>query len=255
MKDIIIEKLKQIEKDHQVKILFAIEAGSRAANIFSNDSDYDIRFVYCHTIDWYLSLDVNVDVIETVNDLFDIGGWGLRKTLKLFSKSNPSILDWIHSPIVYCNDFSLMADLKLLVHEYYSIKSRIHHSVNMANTNYRTYLQGDEVNLKRYFNVLRPLLSCMWTEKYISIPPLNFEILVNELVENLEVKNEMNTLIQTKRTGDILHFQPQNIVLNNFIEAKISYYKDFDNSIKVKENINIEKLDQLFRKTLFDAWK
>ena len=49
MRDIlkeINEKLDEIETKENVRILHAIESGSRAWGFASPDSDYDVRFVY-----------------------------------------------------------------------------------------------------------------------------------------------------------------------------------------------------------------
>ena len=43
MRELIISKLKQIEKDYNVRILLAVESGSRAWGFASPDSDY----AYC----------------------------------------------------------------------------------------------------------------------------------------------------------------------------------------------------------------
>jgi hypothetical protein len=70
----------------------------------STDSDWDVRFIYVHPRDWYLSIDVEDkrDVIERpINDELDISGWDLRKALKLLRKSNPPLLEWLSSPIIY----------------------------------------------------------------------------------------------------------------------------------------------------------
>jgi predicted nucleotidyltransferase len=39
------QKLLEIEKEHNVKILYAVESGSRAWGFESLDSDYDVRFI------------------------------------------------------------------------------------------------------------------------------------------------------------------------------------------------------------------
>ncbi|MDP3839821.1 MAG: nucleotidyltransferase domain-containing protein, partial [Methylococcales bacterium] len=95
-------RLSAIETDFGVRILFACESGSRAWGFASDDSDYDVRFIYIHPADWYLTVDLEDrrDVIETpIDDVWDINGWELRKALKLFSKSNPPLLEWLQSPI------------------------------------------------------------------------------------------------------------------------------------------------------------
>lgn len=45
----ILKELAQIEKESKVKIIFAVESGSRAWGISSKDSDNDIRFVFVRT--------------------------------------------------------------------------------------------------------------------------------------------------------------------------------------------------------------
>lgn len=46
MKKEIISLCKQLEKEHHIKILFAVESGSRLWRVDSKDSDYDVRFVF-----------------------------------------------------------------------------------------------------------------------------------------------------------------------------------------------------------------
>ena len=71
----IMDKLAKIQKEHNIKILYAIESGSRGWGFASKDSDYDVRFVYVHPTDWYLSVDERKDYIEVpINDLLDING-------------------------------------------------------------------------------------------------------------------------------------------------------------------------------------
>lgn len=53
-----------IESSEQIKILYAVESGNRGWGFESKDSDYDIRFIYAHPLDWYLSIEDKKDVIE-----------------------------------------------------------------------------------------------------------------------------------------------------------------------------------------------
>lgn len=102
MQDIILDKLSAIEKENNIKILYAIESGSRGWGFASKDSDYDVRFIYTHPTDWYLSIEDKKDFIEVpIDDLLDINGWDIRKSLQQYKKSNPTLMEWLSSPIVY----------------------------------------------------------------------------------------------------------------------------------------------------------
>src|ERR1051325_12100355 len=102
MRDVIQRKIAQIGQEEQVQVLYACESGSRAWGFASTDSDYDVRFVYCHPSNWYLSILDRPDVIERpIENDVDLSGWDVRKALQLFRKSNPPLLEWLDSPILY----------------------------------------------------------------------------------------------------------------------------------------------------------
>lgn len=159
MKSIIVEKLSEIGESNQVKNLFAIESGSRAWGFPSPDRDYDVRFIYVHSKEYYLSVDEQRDVIELpINDLLDINGWELRKALRLFKKSNGPLYEWLQSPIVYTQNTEFVDELKNLMPHYFSPRATMHHYLSMAKTVFESDLGGGEVRLKKYFYALRPIL-------------------------------------------------------------------------------------------------
>jgi predicted nucleotidyltransferase len=87
----------------------------------SADSGYDVRFIYARRPEWYLSLEPGRDVIEIpISDMLDISGWDLRKALRLFGQSNPSMLDWLQSPIVYREIPDIVNQLRALIHTVFS---------------------------------------------------------------------------------------------------------------------------------------
>ncbi|PEJ60696.1 hypothetical protein CN692_00980 [Bacillus sp. AFS002410] len=256
MKEIISEKLKQIEREHDVKILFAVESGSRAWGFPSKDSDYDVRFVYVHRKDWYLSIDQKRDVIEyPINDLLDFSGWDIKKALNLFAKSNPALLEWLRSPIVYSDDLTISEELRSIGNEILSTKACVYHYLHMAKGNYRDYLQGQEVKIKKYFYVLRPILACMWLEKYKEIPPILFDDLLE--IEGLEKEflEEVNQLLIRKKQGEEFDLEPRKDVLNEFIENKIQFFEEYVKEIKEFSKVNINDLNELFRNTIEVSWK
>ena len=95
-------QLRRIEEEENIKILLAVESGSRAWGFASPDSDYDVRFIYIRRMEDYLKLEKVRDVIELpMDDVLDMNGWDLQKTLRLLYKSNPTLFEWFSSPIVY----------------------------------------------------------------------------------------------------------------------------------------------------------
>jgi uncharacterized protein len=75
-----------LETEHGCRVLFACESGSRAWGFASPDSDYDVRFIHTHPLDWYLRVKPGNDTIERMapGDM-DFSGWDLRKALALWS--------------------------------------------------------------------------------------------------------------------------------------------------------------------------
>lgn len=256
MKDIIINNLNEIEQSNHIKILYAVESGSRGWGFESPDSDYDVRFIYIHKPEWYLSIQNKKDVIELpINDLLDINGWDIRKTLILFSRCNPSLLEWLSSPIIYKQSGSFIEKLKILQEEYFSSTSCIYHYLHMAEGNYREYLKGDLVKVKKYFYVLRPILACMWVEQFKTQPPMLFEALLNTLVMDHDLLKEIKKLLERKKVSKELKEEQKIDIINEFLENKIHYYHEYVKQLKDVGNGNIEQLDQLFRETLQEAWK
>jgi predicted nucleotidyltransferase len=186
MKERIRARLQDIEISEEVRILYACEAGSRAWGFPSADSDYDVRFIYLHPRDWYLSIDLERkrDVIECpIDDQLDITGWDLRKALQLLRKFNPPLMEWLGSPIVYGEEFTIAAQMRELMSKYYSPVACLYHYLHMAQGNYRDYLKGPTVWIKKYFYVLRPILAINWIERDLGVVPTEFQVLVEQVVD------------------------------------------------------------------------
>jgi len=216
--------LNTIERDEDVHIFYACESGSRAWGFPSADSDYDVRFLYIHPTPWYLSIDIETrrDVIERpINDQLDVVGWDLRKALKLFRKSNPPLLEWLTSPIVYTERFGIAEQLRQLVPTYYSPTASFYHYLHMAQGNFRDYLRGEMVWIKKYFYVLRPLLALKWIEAERGIVPMEFGVLVDQMVEHRDVRHEIDILLARKKQGQELDREPRIPPISEFIEYEL----------------------------------
>ena len=250
MKKKIIARLREIEEEHKVKILYACESGSRAWGFPSADSDFDVRFLYLHNPEWYLSIRKKRDVIEyPVNEQLDLSGWDLQKALLLFKKSNPPLMEWLGSPIVYLEEYSIAQQMRALAEEYYSSIASSYHYLHMAQGNYREYMKGETVWIKKYFYVLRPILAVQWIERKYGVVPTRFEVLVEKLVKERELKNAINALIQSKRDGEELDYGPRIIPISEFIEKELERFENYKFEYE-KQTTSIEKLDELFLSAL-----
>jgi uncharacterized protein len=255
MREKILDELRRIEAEYDVKICLAVESGSRAWGFPSKDSDYDVRFIYVHTPEWYLSIEQKRDVIELpINDLLDINGWELRKALRLFKKSNPPLMEWLHSGIVYYKAYSLADKMSTIQNKVFLPQSALYHYLNMAKGNYRDYLQAEQVKIKKYFYVLRPILACNWIEKYNSVPPIEFQTLVDDILEEGQLKREILTLLERKIKGDELNLEPKINIINDFLEQEITRLESYTKTLTVEKQDITPLLDELFRDTLTEVW-
>lgn len=251
MKEKIQEQLQNLEKQQDIKILYAVESGSRAWGFASTNSDWDVRFIYIHRRDWYLSIDSKRDNIEMMlPDDLDLSGWEMRKALKLFRKSNPPLLEWLNSPIVYREDEATMRQFRALAAQVFNPKSCLYHYLSMAKSTFKEYLERDTVRLKKYFYVLRPVLACSWIEKMGSMAPTEFQKLYDSQVANPEIRSIVDKLLVEKMSGEELGQAAKIEKLNQFLEEKIEYFTVFLQNFEVPKRNDTEVLDEFFRSTL-----
>ncbi|GAB2023786.1 nucleotidyltransferase domain-containing protein [Pseudolactococcus yaeyamensis] len=247
MKKTIQDKLKQIEQEQNITILHAVESGSRAWGFPSKDSDYDVRFIYKRPPEWYLRLEKTKDSLEfPINDELDISGWDLDKTLVLLRKTNPSLVEWLNSPIVYAQDDKFIAEIRELYETHINEKALIFHYLHMAEGNYRGYLTGKFVKIKKYFYVIRPLLACLWVATYHEKPPVAFEKLLTLPHLSKAFLDEVESLLVRKKAGDELDLEQAIPVINQFITEKLSYFSDYANEANEHESLPYEKLNAFF---------
>lgn len=242
------QKLSRIEAEYNVRVIFACESGSRAWGFASDDSDYDVRFVYVRPAAEYLRLEETRDVIEyELNDIYDINGWDIQKLLRLLYKCNPVIFEWADSPIVYKKTEEWERVQKILP-DYFSKMKMLYHYRSIAKNNIRSHFQGDEVNLKKYFYVLRPLLACRWILNKKCPPPTAFSALCREVLPN-ELKNAVETLVKIKKGAPEKQRGPHIPQLDIFIQNQLSEAEAFlDETARENEkNGGWDKMNEVFR--------
>ena len=221
MQTAILTTLKEIEKTQRVKILLAVESGSRAWGFASPDSDYDVRFLYVRSREDYLRLDRPRDVLELpINNLLDVNGWDIDKALKLLYRSNPTLFEWLSSPIVYL-ETEYAATLRNAAEKYFVPKRALYHYHSMATGNYREYLKTDMVKAKKYFYVLRPILACKWILAHRSPPPMLFSELMDAELEP-SLRPVVSELLELKINVPEVKQIPRIALLNTYLENSLT---------------------------------
>ena len=246
--------LARIEVEHDVRVLYAVESGSRAWGFASSDSDYDVRFIYAHRLEWYLTTQRRRDVIErSIKGGLDISGWDLVKALHLLGKSNPPLLEWLRSPIRYVESGSLAQRMRDLAEHFSSPAACIYHYLHMAERNFREYLQGEQVWLKKYFYVLRPVLACRWIEGHDTLPPVEFAELADEVLPP-QLRIPVADLLERKRAGEELARGPRIPELSEFLSEEISRLSGIVCNQEHAKPPTHDDLDFLMREILRETW-
>ena len=245
MRTDIIFQLSKIEQTEGVRILYAVESGSRAWGFASPDSDYDVRFIYVRDIKYYLKLEQTRDVIEWRQDgVLDINGWDLQKTLRLLHKSNPTLFEWSNSPIVYKISEDWI-NIQQKINNFFLMKAGLSHYLSTAAGNYREYLKGETVKLKTYFYVIRPLLAAKWIIDKRSPPPMLFSELAESELEP-EMRPTVDKLLQLKTNSPEMGEGKRIDALNTYIDETIVWLKETIDALPADEKPDWEQLNELF---------
>jgi predicted nucleotidyltransferase len=193
--------IDRIAADKEVEVLLAVESGSRAWGFPSPDSDYDIRFIYRHPLDWYLTILNRKDTIERMTDdrMLDGMGWDLRKALSLAFAFNVAPFEWLQSPMIYREAAGFREGLWEAIRPYFSCRAAVHHYLGIAEGISRREWKGEEVKIKRYFYVLRPVLAARWVWVKQTPPPTVFAELLPLLEENApHLRQTVEELLERK---------------------------------------------------------
>ncbi len=224
VRDEIDNKIRSIEHAESVRMLFAIESGSRAWGLPSPDSDFDVRFVYAHKVDWYLALDLRRDVIELpIVDELDISGWDLRKALRLLLKANPVLSEWLQSPIRYrwSEDANRLCEL---ADKITFANAGVHHYRSLAESQYRRFIDGHmQIPAKKYFYVLRPTLALMWLRCNPGTrPPMSLQQLAAGVPLDDTLRARNGDLVRAKSATRELGQMERSPIIDRFIEEELS---------------------------------
>ena len=245
MEELIKAKLREIETKEDIKILHCVESGSRAWGFASPDSDYDVRFIYVRPKEFYLRLDKTRDVIEwQLDDTLDINGWDVQKALTLLHKSNPTLFEWNSSPIVY-KTTDEWQKISTIINRYFVAKSGLYHYLSTAKSNYREYLKGETVRLKKYFYVLRPLLACEWILAEGTPPPMLFRTLMDKYLDE-DIKSDVEKLLDIKMNTPEIGEGKRFDRINDYLDRNIEKIESAIAKLSEEDTRDWNELNEMF---------
>lgn len=248
MKTRILNQLQQIEESHQLRILYACESGSRGWQFPSPDSDFDVRFIYIRSADFYLSVTEQPDHLGfPINDELDIYGWDLKKVLQLIGKSNTTPFEWLQSPIVYQEVDSFKFQLWTLSQYFFSQRINAHHYLGMAKSAMSTITNNNEISIKKLFYVLRPLLAAKWCLEKSGIAPMTIDPLLELMPKNLQ--DIVQDLVRYKSTAVEAMAVKIDEDLKNWVEGELELCSQAVKIIE-KTKFDFSLLDTCFLKMI-----
>jgi len=246
MIDRILEELNGIEKSRNVKIVLAAESGSRAWGFPSNDSDYDVRFIYVHEKDLYLTIFKKRDVIEIpIEESLDINGWDLRKALQLMRKSNSPLFEWLSSPIRYRVSKRAFKKLEELSRLSFMPETSCYHYLSISNKYIKEIKSQEKVRLKAYMYAIRATLCCKWIVQNLTQPPMNTKDLLAEICEDRAIRDIVVSLIREKKEYSENHTVNHSELVENYMKQTLHDVQK--NVLKNPKKADSEIFDEVFR--------
>lgn len=217
-------RLDAIADADRVRIVAAVESGSRAWGFPSPDSDYDVRFIYVRPLEDYLRLAPMRDVIERpIDGLWDVNGWDLRKGLQLLCRGNAVVAEWLRSPLVYRETGSTASAMRGLIDRYGDADAATRHYHGLLRGAWRRDFEGrEQVRLKKYFYVIRAAAALAWVRLYDAAPPMALPELLADDVLPVHLKAQVDELLELKTKASELGEGPRRPDLDAFIVAELS---------------------------------
>lgn len=241
-------KLDELQRQKECRLLLAVESGSRAWGYASTTSDYDVRCIYYYPQERYLSIRPPRDTVEwELNDVFDITGWELRKTLGLTLKSNLTVYEWADSPIVYRKS-PWLPEFRQLIRRVLQPSLLASRYLGMAASTIHRYLEREEVPYKQYFYALRPLLAARWVLQERTPAPVPFADLRHLLPDDMQAVTDELLALRSgsteKATG------PAHPAAMAFITRELAALDALAATLPPPETPDTAPLDDFFRRVV-----
>lgn len=246
---------KQVEKQQNIKILFAIENGSRAWRMESENSDYDVRFVFVRPLEDYFCLSPKKEVIELYFDkeckpcavkenYVDMVGFDAFKFVRLLAKSNPTAIEWLITDIVYHGQQNKV--FKNFAQNNFNPASLLYHYQSLCNQNYTKYIKsGNLVSFKKYLYAFRGLVNALFVKRFNKVPPIDFnETFTTKTLLPDRIREKIQEIIASKKQGKEKEIISHIPLFDGYIET---FLKEPINKEEPKERHIIELEKELKR--------
>lgn len=248
------DALDALERERGVRVLYAAESGSRAWGFASPDSDYDVRFLYVHPLNWYLRVGEARDVQEAMlpGDL-DLSDWELRKALRLYAGCNLPLNEWLGSPLVYRERGTVASQLRARMPAYFRPSHALFHYLNTARHSVRDHLNAEHVRLKKVFYALRPLLACRWIEHARSQPPTAFADLLAADWVSADERVAIGELLRAKEAALESDRSPLSPWWRAWLAQTIEHFEAIGPTLATKRQVSIHEFDPLLEQSVLHS--
>lgn len=245
----ILGALRTEEKARGVRILYAAESGSRAWGFASADSDWDVRAIYVHPLDWYLRIaEKPTDTFEAMRpgDI-DLSAWELRKALRLFAKTNVPLLEWLGSPLVYLDRDGFGGRLRELQPQFFDPRGAAWHHLAMQRSALGDLAPDGSIRIKKLCYALRSALSVRWIVSRATMPPVPFPELFDASDLAPDVRMAIDDILAAKRDAS----ERDRTALPPVLDA---LFKENESLVTTavfpkREHADVDELDEIFRET------
>ena len=236
MKPKIVKLLNKVSEEYNIKILFCVESGSRAWGMESKDSDYDVRFVFYREPKEYVLINPKSQVINaSFNKEFercapegcfiDMQGFDLLKFSKMLSSSNPTVIEWLNSDILYCGEKP--KEYVKFSKELFNFMSLYYHYKSMGKQNYLKYIKPQSYlsTPKKYLYTCRGIMCALYVKEFLELPPIEFINTLNRLFDDKKIDTEIYQIlikiIENKKSQKEKHSIDNINILDDFIENQL----------------------------------
>ena len=244
VRPLIHDKLREIERSHDLRVLFACESGSRAWGFASDDSDFDVRFIYVRPAADYVRLNPPADAFDLHDGGdFDFAGWDIRKTAELMRKSNAPLLEWLDSPIIYEADSNVYGNLLALRNLYFDTKRSVYPYRGLAGKIFGKYVEAEvEPIRKKYLYALRPLACVAYIQQHSTPAPTSFSATLAALSLPPEVAEAIQRLVTDKQHNQELGCGAADPILNGWIAQMLNKGREFAEQVPPTD-VPVDKLN------------